>query len=148
MDFGIKKCAKLLLRRGKVTSSDGIKLPGGKEIKTLVEGTSYKYLGILKSDRFMYEEMKTKLSKEYFRRLRKLLKSKLSGGNAIKGINTWTVSILRYSAAFTDWNMEELKEFDRKTRKYLTIYNALHPRDSVIQAIPTKEDGWERFMLH
>ena len=67
-----------------MTSSDGIKLPERKEIKTLDEGTSYKYLGILESDRFMYEEMKTKLSKEYFRRLRKLLKSKLNGGNSHK----------------------------------------------------------------
>ena len=94
-----------------MTSSDRIKLPGGKEIKTLDEGTSYKYLGILESDRLMFEDMKTKLSKEYFRQLRKLLKSKLNGGNVIKGINTWAVSILRYSAAFIDWNREKLKEF-------------------------------------
>ena len=50
------------------------------------------------------------------------MKSKLNGGNVIKGINTWAVSILRYSAAFIDWNKEELKEFDRKTRKYIYIY--------------------------
>ena len=35
----------------------------------------------------MYEEMKTSLTKEYFLRLRKLLKSKLNAGNVIKGIN-------------------------------------------------------------
>ena len=46
MDFGIDKCAKLMLRRGKVTASDGIKLPEGREIKSLDEGCSYKYLGI------------------------------------------------------------------------------------------------------
>ena len=79
----------------------------------------------------MYEEMETSLTKEYFRHLRKLLKSKLNGGHLIKGINMWAVSILRYSAAFIDWTKEELKELDRKTRKYLTIYNSLHPRDSV-----------------
>ena len=70
------------------------------------------------------------------------MKSKLNGGNVIKGINTWAVSILRYSAAFIDWNKEELKEFDRKTRKYLTIYNALYPRDSVARLyLPRKMGG-------
>ena len=70
------------------------------------------------------------------------MKSKLNGGNVVKGINTWAVSILRYSAAFIDWNKEELKEFDRKTRKYLTIYNALHPRDSVARLyLPRKMGG-------
>ena len=60
----------------------------------------------------------------------------------IKGINTWAASILRYSAAFNDWNKEELKEFDRKTRKYLTIYNALHPRDSIARLyLPRKMGG-------
>ena len=51
MDFGIEKCAKLLLRRGKVTSSDGIKLPGGKEIKPLDEGTGEKFLRPEATDR-------------------------------------------------------------------------------------------------
>ena len=78
----------------------------------------------------MYEEMKSSLTKKYFRPLRKLLKSQLNDGNAIKEINTWAVSILRYSAAFVDWTREELVVLDRKTRKFLTIYNALHPRDS------------------
>ena len=52
------------------------------------------------------------------------------------------MSILRYSAAFTDWTKEELKELDRKTRKYLTIYNALHLRDSVARSyLPRKLGG-------
>ena len=141
MDFGIDKCAKLMLRRGKVTASDGIELPDGREIKSLDEGSSYKYLRILEADRVMYEEMKTSLTKEYFR-LRKLLKSKLNGGHVIKGINTWAVSIPKYSAAFIDWTKEELKELDRKTRKYLTIYNSLHPRDSVARLyLPRKLGG-------
>ena len=38
--------------------------------------------------------------KEYIRMLRKVLKSKLDGGNFVRGVNTWAVSLLRYSAAF------------------------------------------------
>ena len=42
--------------------------------------------------------MKLNVSKEYFRRLKKVLKSKLIGGNLVQGVNTWAVSLLRCSA--------------------------------------------------
>ena len=70
------------------------------DAKSLQQGESYKYLGILEADRFLREEMKLKVSKECFRRLKKVLKSKLNGGNLVEGVNTWAVSLLRYSAAF------------------------------------------------
>ena len=47
--------------------------------------------------------MKLNVSKEYIRRLRKVLKSKLNGGNLVRGVNTWAVSLLRYSVAFVSW---------------------------------------------
>ena len=37
--------------------------------------------------------MKLKVSKEYYRRLKKVLKSKLNGGNLVQGVNTWAVSL-------------------------------------------------------
>ena len=52
------------------------------------------------ADRYLGKEMKLKVSKEYFRRLKKVLKSKLNGGNLVQGVNTWTVSLLKYSASF------------------------------------------------
>ena len=57
---------------------------------------SCKYLGILEEERFLGEEMKLKVSKEYFRRLKKDSKSKLNGGNLVQGASTWAVSLLRY----------------------------------------------------
>ena len=68
-----------------------------------VKGESYKYLGILEADTFLEEKMKLNVSKEYIRRLRKVLKSKLNGGNLVHGVNTWAVSLLRYSAVFASW---------------------------------------------
>ena len=72
--------------------------------------------------------MKLKVSKEYIRRLRKVLKSKLNGRNLVRGVNTWVVSLLRYSPAFVSWRKSELQAINRKTRKLLTIYGALHPK--------------------
>ena len=100
MEFGIEKCAMLLMEKGKIVKSVGIELPDGKAIKLLQEGESYKYLGILGADKFLEEKMKLNVSKEYIRRLREVLKSKLNGGNLVRGVNTWAVSLLRYSAAF------------------------------------------------
>ena len=43
--------------------------------------------------------MKLNVSKKYIKKLRKVLKLKLNGGNLVSGVNTWAVSLLRYSAA-------------------------------------------------
>ena len=86
--------------------------------------------------------MKLNVSKEYVRRLRKVLKSKLNGGNLVRGVNTWAVSLLRYSAVFVTWRKSELQAIDRKTRKLLTIYGALHLKSDVDRLyIPRKEGG-------
>ena len=86
--------------------------------------------------------MKLNVSKEYIRRLRKVLKSKLNGGNLVRGVNTWAVSLLRYSPAFVSWRKSELLATDRKTRKLFTIYGALHPKPDVDRLyVPRKEGG-------
>ena len=84
--------------------------------------------------------MKLNVSKEYIRRIRKVLKSKLNGGNLVRGVNTWAVSLLRYSEAFVSWRKSELQAIDRKTRKLFTIYGALHPKSDADRLyIPRKE---------
>ena len=69
--------------------------------------------------------MKLNVLREYIRRFKKVLKSKMNGGNLVYGVNTWAVSLLRHSAAFVSWRKSELQAIDRKTRKLFTIYGAL-----------------------
>ena len=66
--------------------------------------------------------------KEYVRRLKAILKSKLNTGNTVEAINTWAVPVIRYSAGIVDWKNSELCNMDRKTREVLSMYQALHPR--------------------
>ena len=66
--------------------------------------------------------MKFNVLKEYIRRLRKVLKSTLNRGNLVDGINTWSVSLIRYSAAFVSWRKSKLQAIDSKTSKLFTIY--------------------------
>ena len=108
MEFAIEKSAMFVTEKREIVKSIGIELPDGKVIKALQEGQTYKYLGILEADKFLGQEMKLKVSKEYFRRLRKVLKSELNGGNLDQGVNTWAVSLLRYSAAIISWRKCEM----------------------------------------
>ena len=141
MEFGIETCAMSVMEKGKIVKSVGIELPDGTVIKSLQEGESYKYLGILEADKFLEEKMKFNVSKGYIRRLRKVLKSKLNGGNLVRGVNTLAVSLLRYSAAFVSWRKSELQVIDRKVRKLFTIYGALHPNSDVDRSYITRKEG-------
>ena len=69
------------------------------------------------------------------------MKSKLNVGNLVNGVNTWVVSLLRYSAAFVSWTKTELKAIDRKTRKLFTIYGALHPKLDVDRLYIHRKEG-------
>ena len=71
MEFAIEKCAVLVMEKEKIVKSFGIELPDGKVIKSLQEGESYKYLGILEADKFLEEKMKLNILKEYIRKLKK-----------------------------------------------------------------------------
>ena len=75
------------------------------KIKTLAENKTYKYMGILEADTIKQVEMKEKIKKEYLRRTRELLETKLSNRNLIKGINTWAVLLVRYSGSFLRWTI-------------------------------------------
>ena len=58
MQCGINKCAMLVMKKGKIVMSDSMRLPNDKVIKSLEEGESYKYLGVLEADGVMVNEMK------------------------------------------------------------------------------------------
>ena len=73
------------------------------------------------------EEMKENIRKEYFKRLRATLKSKLNAKHVFQAINTWVVTSARCSAGINEWTKEQVKEMDRKTKKIITIYGGLHP---------------------
>ena len=118
-----------------------MELPNKDEIKTLAENETYKYLGILEADSIKQAEMKEKIQKEYLRRTRKLLETKLNSSNLIKGINTWAVPLVRYSGPFLKLTREELKQMDQRTRKLMTMHKALHTRDDIDRLYVSRKEG-------
>ena len=57
-----------------------------------------------------------------------VLKSDLNTRNKITAIEALVVPVLRYSFGIINWRIEEIKKFDRKTRKVLTLYKMYHPK--------------------
>ena len=141
MEFGIEKCAMLVMKSGKRHMTDGMELPNHDKIRTLGENETYKYLGILTADTIKQVEMKDKIRKEYLRRTRKLLETKLSSRNLIKGINTWAIPLVRYSGPFLKWTNDEFKQMDQRTRKLITMHKVLHPRDDVVRQYVSRKEG-------
>ena len=85
--------------------------------------------------------MKSKIQKEYLRRTRKLLETKLNSRNLIKGINIWAVPLVRYSGPFLKWTRDELRQMDQRTRKLMTMHKELLPRDDVDRLYVSRKEG-------
>ena len=62
MEFGIKKCGILTMKRGEIVKSEGIKLPDGEVMKQVGQ-EGYTYLGIIELDKIKETEMKEKITK-------------------------------------------------------------------------------------
>ena len=140
MEFGLDKCATFAINKGKVTETQGMNLPNNN-IKGLNLYKTYKYLGILQADDIKHKQVKKKTLSEYNRRVRKILKSKLNGGNIIKAINSWAMPVVRYTAGIIDWTQVELEDFDRKTRKLISAHHALHPQSDVNRLYLPRQAG-------
>ena len=87
MDFGLEKCAKATFKNGQLTSTENISLGLDTFIQDLEQDSTYKYLGINEGDGIQHGKMKEKIRKEYYRRIRLVLRSELHAINRINAIN-------------------------------------------------------------
>ena len=105
----------------------------------LGEKEIYKCLGILEADTI--KQMKEKFLKEYLKRTRKPLKTKIHSRNLIKVINIWAVPLMRYSGPFLKRTKEELKQMDQRTRKLMTMHQVFHPKDDAHKLNESRKEG-------
>ena len=106
-----------------------------------IDETGYIYLRILETAKIKEKEMKEKFCKVYLPRLRLIPRSKLNGRNKIMAVNTWVVSVMRYSAGILKWNTDESKNLDRRTSKFMTMHGALHPKSDIDMVYLSREIG-------
>ena len=62
MQVGIKTCGVLIMERGKMIRTDGIRLPDGQDMKDNDEA-GYTYLGILETNKIKEKDIKKSLAK-------------------------------------------------------------------------------------
>ena len=86
--------------------------------------------------------MKQKIRKEYYCRIRMLLKSELNSANNLEAINTLAVPVVTYSFNIINWTLQELAKLDTKTRDFLTMYKMHLPKSDVDRLyLPRNEGG-------
>ena len=141
MQFGIDKCNKMTVIKGKIKQSKNVTLNNGEILKSLESNQQYRYLGFnehLTTDK----ETKSALKREYFSRLKMILKSELSSKHMINAINMYAVPALLYGFPILDWTITELEIIDRETRKVLQSNHIMHRQSDVTRLyIPRREGG-------
>ena len=90
--------------------------------------------------------MKNKIITESIRRVKKLFKSKLNGGNLKNGLNAWAVGVVHYSVGIVDWTKKELLNIDRKTRKIMAMNGRMHTRSNVARLFLPRREGGRGFI--
>ena len=114
-------------------------MPDGEGIKE-VDKNGYKYLRILENNKIKESKMKENFRREYPRKTKLIMKSRLNGRNKIIVINTWSVSLMRYGVGIVKWTKSELDEIDRKTREVMTVNMELNPE---VMSIGCIHLGWK-----
>ena len=55
--------------------------------------------------------------------------------------NTWVASVMRYDAGILKWNTDELKNLDKRTRKFMTMHEVLHLKSDIDRVYLSREVG-------
>jgi hypothetical protein len=90
MSFGIDKCKMQSICRGHYEHLEYM-TKEGEIIKNLNKGEFYKYLGINQSNHIQHSIIKENLEKQFYLRIKSILKSKLNGNNLIQAVNTYAL---------------------------------------------------------
>ena len=119
LSFGLDKCERCSVSRGKVVSFDDIPLPDGSSIRQLNVGETYKYLGFFEAEGLDCVKSKKLIVDSYHRRLRLVWNLLLSGPRKTRATNSFCVPLLSYGFGIVPWTKKEIEQFDVSTRKTL-----------------------------
>ena len=141
MIFGLDKCAVVNIKKGVVMRGGGMDVDQNTHIKSLEVEETYKYLGMEEAEGIMQVKMKNRVKKEYFDRVKNILRTQLNAKNKITAINGFAIPVISYSYGIVEWLRSELQQIDRRTRKLLTMGGAHHPSADVDRLYFGRTDG-------
>ena len=96
MEFGLDKCAKCTIKKGKKVKGKNIEIEDGKFIEDLENDVNYTYLGIEENATLEHRKLREKARTEYIKRLKKICRSELSPKHKITAINQFAIPVLSY----------------------------------------------------
>ena len=145
MQFGADKCAYLNVERGQRIQLNKKIVMNGLELSELEDGDSYKYLGMDEDIQYQAKLNKEKVTKEYYRRVRKIWSSELYSKNKVHAYNSFAIPILTPTFGILEWTKEEVHQIDVKTRKILTFTGNFHRNSSVDKLYTPRDKGGRGF---
>ena len=87
MRFGMDKCAKCTMKKGRNVEASNITLDDGEELKELDSSATYKYLVVEENENIEHQRMRENVKEEYQRRVKKICNTELTPRNKIIAIN-------------------------------------------------------------
>jgi hypothetical protein len=150
MSFGIDKCKTQSICRGHYENLEYTSITKeGESIKNLNKGEFYKYSGINQSNHIKHSiiYIKENLEKQFYLRIKSILKSKLNGNNLIKAVNTYAVPLMTYSVGVIKWSKTNLQNINIQTRVLFTKFCKHHPKSAIERFNLPRENGGRVFQI-
>ena len=143
MKFGESKCSYMTIERGNVTAATEPTTINKVNTNPVKEGDSYKYLG--QDENFGYgEPVNKRVTNEYYKRIKKIWKSKLSAYNKRVTYNAFAVTVLIPTFGLLNWTVNEIEEIDFKTKKILCITGNFHQNSDTDHLYLKHKNGGRR----
>jgi hypothetical protein len=85
------------------------------------------------------------LEKQFYLRIKSILKSKLNGNNLIKAVNTYAVPLLTYFFGVIKWSKTNLQNINIQIRVLFTKFCKRHPKSAIERFNLPRENGGRGF---
>ena len=102
---------------------------------------TYKYLNVDENVSYNGSLHKDRIRSEYFKRVRKIWCSELSGYNKYIAHNAFALPVLTPTFDILDWTKDEIKNMDVKTRKVLNMTGNFHCNSDVDRLYASQKEG-------
>ena len=93
------------------------------------------------SNGIQHSMMRERLRRDYFRRVKVVLRTELYGQNKILAINGFALPVLTYGFGVIHWDSTDLQQLDRRTRKLLSMHGVHYPSADVDRLYAPCSDG-------
>ena len=113
----------------------------GVNIKELEEGESYRYLGVDENIEYNGTIKKERILKECYRRVKVIWGSEHNSRNKVNSHNSFAVLILIPTIGILEWNIKEMEDIDKQTRKILCMTGNFHRNSDADRLYVKRSDG-------